>query len=130
MLLKYCPFCHRQVLWLLFTRHLAKHTRLLPDGQMTDHVTVAEQDRYQGSLAGVPQVYEHPACGGRTGMPEEIVRSYLVNPFIYSGATFCCGCGDYIRHEELVWVETCQGLADYFKELQQEFLEEFGETGP
>jgi hypothetical protein len=49
---------------------------------MKDHVTVHPTGRFKGSLRGVPQVYRHPKCGVATKMPEEIIRSYLVNPFL------------------------------------------------
>ena len=87
-----CPFCHQQIFRLWYPFHQARHTSLMDDGQMTDHITVAEHERYTGSLEGVPQVYYHPQCGGTTGMPEEIIRSYLANPFLYGDCTFCTGC--------------------------------------
>ena len=126
MILKYCPMCHTQVLWFLFPGHVARHSRLLPDGQMTDHATMRPDERYEGSLAGIPQVYEHAECGGHTGMPEVVMRSYLANPFLY-GRMFCCGCGQYIATDELAWTETSQNMADYFQELQEEYLKVFGE---
>jgi hypothetical protein len=74
---------------------------------------------------GVP--YQHPACGAVTGMPEKIVRSYLANPFLYSGGSFCCGCIDYRPYAELFWVETGHCLADYFRGLQDEYRRTYGE---
>jgi hypothetical protein len=63
-------------------------------------------------------------------MPEEIIRSYLVNPFLYSGGSFCCGCNGYMPYAELFWEETGQCLADYFRELQAEYLRVHGEPPP
>jgi hypothetical protein len=63
-------------------------------------------------------------------MPEEIIRSYLVNPFLYSGGSFCCGCNDYLPYEQLFWVKTGQRLADYFRDLQAEYLRVHGEPQP
>lgn len=120
MLFEECPFCHKNVFVLFFRSHIAKHTKLLSDGQMTDHMTQAEEKRYQGSLDGIPQVYKHPKCGGRTGMPEEIIRSYLVDPFMYSDRSFCTGCGDYVDTDELFWVETGESLYDYNQRLRRE----------
>jgi hypothetical protein len=60
----------------------------------------------------------------------DLLRSYLVNPFLYSGRTFCCGCNDYVPHKELFWAETGQCLADYFRELQEEYLRVHGEPPP
>jgi Fe-S cluster assembly iron-binding protein IscA len=130
MLLVRCPFCHRRVLRWWYRRHEAKHTRLRPDGQMTDHVTLPSADRYQGSLAGVPQGYRHERCGAVTRMPEEIIRSYLGNPYLYSGGSFCCGCNDYVPYGELFWHETGQCLWDYFRELQNNFIKTHGLDNP
>jgi hypothetical protein len=125
-----CAFCHKPVFRLWYPWHRQQHTRPLKDGQMTDHVTVHPEGRYQGSLKKVPRVYLHRRCRGQTVMPEEIVRSYLVNPFLYNDYTFCCGCNDYIHHDELVWVETGQRLGEYFDELKEEYIEEYGEPPP
>src|SRR4051812_37355857 len=130
MLFVRCAFCHRLVFRPFYSRHRAKHTALRPDGQMTDHITVHPQGRYQGSLRGVPQGYRHPRCGVVTGMPEEIIRSYLVNPFLYSGGSFCYGCNDYVPYESLFWTETGQCLADYFRKLQEEYIRIHGEAPP
>jgi len=54
------------------------------------------------------------------------MRSYLANPFLY-GCMFCCGCGQYMATDELAWTETGQNMADYFQELQEGYLEVFGE---
>jgi len=125
-----CPFCHRLVLRRLYARHKARHTQKLPDGQMTDHITVHPTGRYQGSLAGLPRVYQHTVCGVSTQMPEEVMRSYLVNPFLYRGGMFCCGCGGYKPYSELRWSETGQSLEEYFRRLQAEYLRVHGEPPP
>jgi Protein of unknown function (DUF3239) len=117
-----CKFCHETVFLPLYDSHLSKHTQPLEDGQMTDHITVCPQQRYQKSLDRIPNVYIHPYCNTRTGMPEDIIRSYLVNPFLYNQYTFCTGCRDYIHQSELFWCETEQCLADYFQDLQQEYF--------
>ncbi len=125
-----CPFCHKLVFRLFYEGHKRQHTKLRDDGQMTEHITVHPEGRYQGSLKGVPTAYRHDRCGGVTGMPEEIVRSYLVNPFLYSGGSFCCGCEDYRPYRELFWVETGECLDDYFQKLQDQYLREHGEPPP
>ena len=130
MLLIRCPFCHRLVLRPFYAGHKAKHTAPRPDGQMTDHVTVHPAGRYKGSLRDVPQVYRHPTCGVATKMPEEIIRSYLVNPFLYGGGSFCCGCNGYVPEGELFWTETVQSLAEYQAELQAGYLRVHGEPPP
>jgi hypothetical protein len=58
----------------------------------------------------VPSVYVHRKCGVTTGMPEEIVRSYLRNPYMYlADATFCCGCGTHVPFRECTWTERLSG---------------------
>ena len=130
MLFIECPFCHEQVFRLWYPFHRARHMALLDDGQMSDHITLAEHERYLGSLEGVPQVYIHPACGEETGMPEEIIRSYLANPFLYNDTTFCTGCGDYVLAAEVFWTETGQSLEEYTHELQQAYLQRYGQPPP
>ena len=115
-----CPFCHKRVLRFRFAAHSRQHTQLRDDGQMTDHITQPADQREEGSLGDVPQVYQHPACGRATGMPEEIIRSYLANPFLYSDKSFCTGCGDYVDCRELYWVETGESLHDYNGRLRSE----------
>ena len=130
MLFIECPFCHQQVFRFWYPFHRAKHTSLLDDGQMTDHITVAEHERYMGSLDGVPQVYCHSVCGEETGMPEEIIRSYLANPFLYNDTTFCTGCNDYVPESECFWTETGQNLAEHKQQLQQAYLQRHGRPPP
>lgn len=121
-----CPFCHRHVLRWFYDSHVEGHTRLRADGQMTDHVTLRPDERYDGPLDEFPTSYRHDLCGKSTGMPEEIVRSYLVNPFLYSSETFCCGCGDYVSHSELEWVDTGERLDIYFDRLRRAYLRHYG----
>jgi hypothetical protein len=130
MLFVECPYCHKKVFRLFFSGHCKRHTALRPDGQMTDHVTVHPKGRYTGSLKGVPQVYIHPRCGVGTKMPEEIVRSYLVNPFLYNDMTFCCGCNDYVNQKELVWHDTGERLNEYFRKLKAGYVAKHGERPP
>ena len=126
MLFVDCPFCHKRILRFLYASHRLSHTKRLADGQMTDHITVHPTGRYQGSLKGIPRSYRHSACGGGTVMPEEIVRSYLVNPFLYSDRSFCCGCNDYRPQKELFWIETGQSLDEYFRQLKTEYIKVYG----
>lgn len=130
MLFIRCQFCHKLVFRPFYKRHRAKHTTRLADGQMTDHISVHPSGRYQGPLDDVPRSYVHSVCGGGTGMPEEIIRSYLVNPFLYSDHSFCCGCNDYVSKSELFWQETGESLADYDEGLRQEYLRKYGEPPP
>jgi Fe-S cluster assembly iron-binding protein IscA len=125
-----CPFCHRWVLRWFYASHEKKHTERGDDGQMNEHITAAPEDLYPGSLEGVPQTYLHPKCGAVTGMPEDIIRTYLVNPLTYSDATFCCGCGDYVDSAELFWEETGENLVDYAGRLRLQYLRASGMALP
>jgi Fe-S cluster assembly iron-binding protein IscA len=62
-------------------------------------------------------------------MPEEIIRSYLVDPLLYNDGTFCCGCGAYVYSGDLTWVETGEVVLDYMGRLRAEHLaRELGTT--
>lgn len=123
----HCDFCHHLTFLPLSWVHQAQHVKLLPDGQQTDHITIKPELRYQGLLDRVPQTYFHPYCGTATKMPEDIIRSYLANPFLYNEYTFCCGCNGYVLQDQLYWRETGQCLTDYFQALQQEYIRHYGE---
>ncbi len=123
----HCDFCHHLTFLPLYWIHGQQHLKLLPSGQRTDHITIKPEYRYQGLLDRVPKAYFHPHCGTVTTMPEDTIRRYLVNPFLYNDYTFCCGCSDYILQDRLYWRETGQCLADYFQELQQEYIRIYGE---
>jgi hypothetical protein len=118
-----CAFCHKLILQWFYERHAQNHRQRRADGQQKDHVTNAPDDRYRGPLDKVPQVYNHPLCGGSTRMPEEIVRSYLANPLLYVDRTFCTGCGDYVDSAELFWIRTGENLMDYKGRLRAEYLQ-------
>lgn len=114
-----CPFCHKFIDKNEFSAHEAAHRRKRPDGQQTDYATLPEDERERGDLDGVPQVYMHKKCQGATGMPEEIIRSYLKNPYLYmADATFCCECGRHVPFRECVWVETGENLQKYMDKLR------------
>ncbi len=115
-----CPFCHRWVLRWFYESHERKHTQRRSDGQMAEHVTRAPEQRFEGPLDGVPQAYQHGACGVATKMPEEIIRSYLVTPLMYNDQSFCCG--DYVNSGELFWVETGESVMDYMGRLRADYL--------
>ncbi|MBC7853597.1 MAG: hypothetical protein IAF94_09185 [Pirellulaceae bacterium] len=120
---KLCPFCHTWLANNIFDEHVASHTRLLPDGQMKDHVTVRPEERFAGDLAKEPRWYVHPKCGGVTGMPEEIIRSYMVDPFLYNESSFCTGCHGYVPTAELFWQETNESLQGASYRRKAEFIQ-------
>lgn len=114
-----CPFCHEHIDRAAYSAHEARHREAMPDGQQSDYVTLPEEEREQGDLMGVPTVYVHHKCDVATGMPEEIVRSYLKNPYLYlADATFCCGCGKHVPLKECAWTETGENLQTYIDELR------------
>jgi len=117
-----CPFCHQQVPKSQYAAHEQQHTQLLPDGQMQDHINLRQEERYRGSLANVPQDYEHQACGGVTRMPEEVIRSYLADPFLYNDHSFCTGCNRYVPTQELFWIETGEQVFRYNQNLRRDYL--------
>jgi hypothetical protein len=117
-----CPFCHKSVFRWFYSWHESGHTQRRPDGQMNEHVTLAPEQRFEGSLEGVPKVYRHSTCGVATGMPEEIIRTYLVAPLTYNDSSFCCGCGDYVIGSELTWVETGENVMAYTARLRSDYL--------
>jgi hypothetical protein len=119
-----CPFCHEQVSLIAYAQHIREHEKLRPDGQQQEHATLPPEERATGDLARVSRVYFHSVCGVQTGMPEEIVRSYLVNPFLYTGGTFCCGCNGYVKFSSVTWTETGQSLQEYFDELRAQAIAE------
>jgi hypothetical protein len=115
-----CPFCHKYIDDAAYPAHEAGHRKLRPDGQQSEYVTLPPKEREQGSLAGVPKVYRHWKCGVATGMPEEIIRSYLKNPCLYDAdRTFCCACGRHVPFRECVWVETGEDLQTYMDRLRK-----------
>ena len=116
-----CPYCHEYIDESAYPAHQAGHLEPKPDGQQTDYATLPEEEREQGDLAGVPKVYVHRKCGSATGMPEEIIRSYLKNPYMYmADETFCCGCGKHVPFRDCVWTETGEDLQTYMDNLRAE----------
>ncbi len=113
-----CHYCHKLIAEENWEAHLAVHLALKPDGQQTDYSSLPEEQRYQGSLEGVPMWYTHSVCGVTTGMPEFIIRTYLVEPDFYADNTFCHGCNTHVPHQECYWKETNEPLPQYFDRLQ------------
>ena len=114
-----CPYCHQQIDRAAFDAHVADHRKLRPDGQHSEYVTLPPEQQEQGSLAGVPRWYVHRVCSAATGMPVEIIRSYLTNPYLYySDRTYCSGCKTHVPHRECVWKETGEDLQTYMDRLR------------
>jgi hypothetical protein len=117
-----CDYCHERVFKGEYDRHVEKHRHRREDGQMAEHATAAPEQRYTASLDDVPQAYAHAKCGVVTRMPEDIIRSYLVNPMMYTDSSFCCGCGKYVFTGELIWEETGEPVVEYMGRLRAAHL--------
>jgi hypothetical protein len=113
-----CPYCHQELSFRQYSPHVARHLQIRADGQQQEYMTLPPEQRFQGDLAGVPRAYRHEQCGGETSMPEEIIRTYLQDPWFYDPYTFCSGCGRHVHQRQLQWVENGQRLDHYFEELQ------------
>jgi hypothetical protein len=109
-----CPYCHEYIDSAAYPAHEAEHRKLRADGQQNEYVTLPPEERTEDSLEREPRIYEHKECGALTEMPEEIIRSYLQNPYLYSAdRTFCCGCERHVPWRECVWIETGEDLQTY-----------------
>lgn len=109
-----CPYCHEWVDSDQYETHRREHLKLRPDGQQNEYITLPPEQREQGLLEGVPSVYRHERCNSCTVMPEEIIRTYLKNPYTYmADRSFCCGCHKHVPCRELVWVETGENMQKY-----------------
>ncbi len=116
-----CQFCHEYIDAAAYPAHEAEHLKPRTDGQQSEYVTLPPEEREQGDLSDVPTVYVHVKCGAATGMPEEIVRSYLKNPYLYlADVTFCMGCGTHVPLRECKWTETGEDLQTYTDRLRAE----------
>jgi hypothetical protein len=113
-----CPYCHVELTWREYSPHIAKHLERQADGQQQEHKTLPPEDRYQENLANTPQAYCCDRCQAVTTMPEDIIRTYLVDPWFYDPYTFCGGCGRYLHQRHFTWVTTGQRLDHYFAGLQ------------
>ncbi len=115
-----CSFCHQQISVAEYDRHVEEHLKLRPDGQQKDYATLPPEERVdEAALAAAPKWYQHLKCGAVTGMPEEIIRTYLANPWFYTAdETYCGGCQTHVPKRECVWEETAETLQDYTNRLR------------
>lgn len=88
-------------------------------------MTLPPEERFSGPLVA-PRWYRHQSCGRVTGMPEEIMRTYLVDPFHYNASTFCTGCSGYVPIVETFWEDTGENMGTYMAELQRKWSAEYG----
>lgn len=115
-----CKFCHQYVPHWEYDQHVQQHLALQPDGQHTDYATLPPEERVvTPEFEAAPRWYRHRKCGEVTGMPEEIIQTYLQDPWFYlADNTFCSGCGKHVRLNECVWEETGEDLQTYTDRLR------------
>jgi hypothetical protein len=92
--------------------------RQMPAERLSGLPKLPPESRFGGPLDGVPRVYQHAKCGVATEMPEDVIRSYLADPWLYNDWVWCCGCEDNIRQQDLTWKDTGERLSDYFAGLK------------
>lgn len=117
-----CEYCHIWIDPYEHKAHIQEHLRLRPDGQQNEYVTLPPEEWYQGTIEEAPKVYRHLRCGCCTGMPVEIIRTYLKDPFAYSDFTYCSGCQTHVPCREFVWVETGENMQAYNNRLRRNYL--------
>lgn len=115
-----CNYCHQRIPIAEIDAHEAQHTKLRADGQQTDYATLPSYERAPANqLAVEPRWYLHNNCGGVTGMPDDVMQTYLVNPWFYmSDRMYCTGCQKHVRQRECVWQETGENMQSYFNRLR------------
>lgn len=126
------PFLHSKssytLTFLPFYWVYKQQSLQLSNAQNAESMAMESEQSCQELLEDrTPQAYFHPNCGTVMKMPEDIIYTYLADPFACKDYPFYCGCGAYILQEQLYWRETGQCLADYFRALQQEYLRIHGE---
>jgi hypothetical protein len=94
-------------------------TRQLPPERLAGLPKLPDNEQFAGPLDGVPRIYRHAKCGVETEMPEEVIRSYLADPWMYNDWVWCCGCEDNIRQQDLTWTESSEPLDAYFARLKE-----------
>ena len=115
-----CEYCHEYIAESEYNAHVQRHTTLRQDGQQADYATLPPEQRSDDALEGVPQIYIHSKCGQATGMPTEIIQTYLENPYFYlADSTFCTGCNRHVPNKECHWSETGENLQEYTDRLRK-----------
>lgn len=115
-----CQYCHDYISNEDYDEHVKEHRALRPDGQHTDYATLPQEERdVTVDISREPRWYLHNKCGIVTGMPEEIIHTYMTNPWFYlADRTYCCGCLKHVPHSECVWEETGENLQAYTNRLR------------
>jgi len=115
-----CEFCHNEIPILLFDAHVRQHLAIGEDGQQQDYASLpADECDPEADLVGAPRHFRHTVCGAVTVMPDELIHTYLTDPWFYmSDKTYCSGCSRHVRQNQLFWVETGENMLDYTKRLR------------
>lgn len=114
-----CLYCHELIAEAVWPAHEAMHLAPRADGQQTDYATLPPEERETGDVDHEPSVYVHGKCGEATQMPEEIIRSYLKDPWLYmADTTYCCGCQQHVPFRACCWVDTGEDLQSYMDRLR------------
>ncbi len=121
-----CPYCDRNVLYFLYSAHVAKHAGVQAGRAKGGRVVLPADERYVGPLHHVPRLYRHPACGSWSTLAEDVVRSYLVNPFLYSDRWTCRGCKRFVPTSELYFAQTGECVLTYMRRLRADYLRRHG----
>jgi len=114
-----CEYCHEHIPRSEYSSHVEAHLKARSDGQQTDYATLPPEDRESVDFESAPRWYRHKTCGAVTGMPEEVIQTYLANPWFYlSDKTFCSGCNTHVRQGECTWEGTGEDLQVYTDRLR------------
>jgi DNA-directed RNA polymerase subunit RPC12/RpoP len=118
--MEFCNYCHQYIPRGQMSPHVAEHLRPQEDGQQSEYATLpAEERASETEAADAPQWYLHTKCGEVTGMPDEIIQTYLANPWFYMGDfTYCGGCERHVPLRQCVWEETGENLQTYTNRLR------------
>ena len=71
---------------------------------------------------GTPTVYYHSKCDEETVMPDDVIATYLEDPWTYDETTQCAHCGKAVPLSKCYWVDNDERLLDYFEDLKAEDL--------
>ena len=114
-----CEFCHEDISVSQYAAHVAEHRKLRPDGQQQEYATLPPEVVEETDISDAPKWYRHQSCGAVTGTPEEIIRTYHVNPWFYlADRSFCTGCSKHVPCRELTWIETGENMQVYNDRLR------------
>ena len=115
----FCDWCHQDIPKAQYDAHVQQHLAQRSDGQHNEYATLPPAHRNTAAAQRAPTNYRHRKCQTVTVMPDEIVATYLENPWFYlADKTFCCGCGTHVKNRECTWEATNENLQVYFDRLR------------